>query len=767
MTLSVAKMPAGGKKLICPGCQARFVPGADDEPPARPAARPAKAAPPRRQPAEQGSSKTGLIIGASVGAGVLVIGGIVAVVLLLSGGSTPSPTPPGDVVQGGPIPPPQQQPQKPPESKYTRAIREATDANPATRAAAIRTIGQLGPAGIPLELVIGALKDQDPDVRLAGVEVVRKVGLPARQVLSQLVSLLQDPAAGGAVAAAAARVIGEYGVDSAEAVPALEAAARSGNKQLEAAARQAVERIGQAPVDVASILNDLRGRSPEQRRAGVVRALMAPLKADTPRAEVVAALEAALPAERIPHEQPRYVDALAHWSGADAGPKLLQLLPGPTLAKPDVQPGPVMAALVRLGHPGAAEKIAPYLHGNHAEDAMMYLCAIGPPAEAAVLPYLNDTNFLVPNRAAEVLAQVGGSASVGPLQKFIPGQSGPGREKAEAALKAVFARTGTPDLPGKGTVKVVLRTDHTRSMTDVAVSPDGERIAVADASAVTVFDRKGKKLGALTLPLGVITVGPEFITFTADGRFVLAIGDDPLGSNLSGWELQQGKFLNPYGKPRHATRSLSLSGDGKYLAVGQGRPGLLSKAVPEFQVWETASGKLVSSLGQGHKDLLLKGALSHEGKRLATGSMDGTVKVWDVASGKEAASVGNHGGQVWHVAFRPDGKQAASGGTAGAVLVWDPDTGKESFRLDLGSHRTHALAYSPDGKFLATGTNNAQVIVWEAETGRRLVSMRIHDTCSAVRFSPDSRTVYAVNSTFDNGQWKLMGWSLGKAPAGQ
>jgi WD40 repeat protein len=111
------------------------------------------------------------------------------------------------------------------------------------------------------------------------------------------------------------------------------------------------------------------------------------------------------------------------------------------------------------------------------------------------------------------------------------------------------------------------------------------------------------------------------------------------------------------------------------------------------------------------------------GKVLATGSEDGTVKLWDAAAGKERTTLTGHKGKVFAVAFSPDGKLLASGGgdwahpappgRPGEVKLWDAATGQELVTLSEPGNVVFAVAFSPDGATLATANYDATAKLWD------------------------------------------------------
>jgi WD40 repeat protein len=105
-------------------------------------------------------------------------------------------------------------------------------------------------------------------------------------------------------------------------------------------------------------------------------------------------------------------------------------------------------------------------------------------------------------------------------------------------------------------------------------------------------------------------------------------------------------------------------------------------------------------------------AFSPDGKTLTSGSYDTTIKLWDVETGKEQATLQGHTGPVYAVALSPDGNSLASGSHDKTVKLWDVATGKERFTMKGHSDVVWSVRYSPDGKILAT-LGNGQIKLWD------------------------------------------------------
>ncbi len=180
-------------------------------------------------------------------------------------------------------------------------------------------------------------------------------------------------------------------------------------------------------------------------------------------------------------------------------------------------------------------------------------------------------------------------------------------------------------------------------------------------------------------------------------------------------------------------------------------PAAMAQATPTQTIVEI---KELNSF-TAHDDPIWSLDISPDGKLLATGSNDGTAKIWDLSSQQELLLLDGDAGIADDLAFSPDGALLAVTYQDGVTILWDTATGEQRLTLPGESWAT-SNGFSPDGKFLAVGYLDKIAQIWDLQTGE--ISLTLSDYTAVVddvAFSPDGKRLLTASGDTTAKVWDI------------
>jgi WD40 repeat protein len=295
----------------------------------------------------------------------------------------------------------------------------------------------------------------------------------------------------------------------------------------------------------------------------------------------------------------------------------------------------------------------------------------------------------------------------------------------------------------------------------LAFAPDGRTLAATWGTAVRLWDAATGRTRAV---LPGHTRAALCLAFSPDGR-LLATGDGehpdyatddrPLGTRNAAvrlWDRGTGAVRHTYDADLRGIYAVAFSPDGATLAVGAHGGSV--------RLLDVAGGRERLRLATHQQGHVLSVAFSPDGRTLAAGcgtrwvNVPGEIVLWDAATGRELAMLdeqaGGHAGPVRAVAFAPDGRTLASAGGDQVIRLWDLPGRKVRTVLLGHTKAVVGLAYSLDGGRLASVSYDGTLRLWDAATGQELAALRnAAHVLHAVAFAPDGRALATGSGSAD------------------
>ncbi|MEH1943082.1 MAG: serine/threonine-protein kinase [Nostoc sp.] len=309
-------------------------------------------------------------------------------------------------------------------------------------------------------------------------------------------------------------------------------------------------------------------------------------------------------------------------------------------------------------------------------------------------------------------------------------------------------------------------TEHSGTLSRVntlAISPDGHTLASSgDDKNIKLWDLNSKKVLA---SLSGHSQAVKSVVFSPDGKILATASDD---KTIKLWQFDTLKEICTLLGHSHTVKSVAFSPNGQILASGS-----WDKTV---KLWDVNTGTEICTI-IGHQLQVNSVAFSPQGQLLASASYDRTIRLWQipVLEGSQRkfqnrscysllSTLSGHAWAVLTVAFSPDGKILATGSDDNTIKLWEVNTGQLICTLVGHSWSVVAVAFSADGETLLSASCDKTVKLWRVSTAEEIVTLSGHvDSVSAVAVNKVTQLIASGSRDKTIKLWQLVEQRVGVA----
>jgi WD40 repeat protein/beta-lactamase regulating signal transducer with metallopeptidase domain len=302
--------------------------------------------------------------------------------------------------------------------------------------------------------------------------------------------------------------------------------------------------------------------------------------------------------------------------------------------------------------------------------------------------------------------------------------------------------------------QVLFKADVGNSAARLAYSPDGKLLATATEGLKDENQlRRGHEVKLWNAETGAQIAALEGdlarfqdVAFSPDGKLLATCGGelDQGEGQINVWEVDSLRQLVVVRGHARAVLGICFSPDSSLIASGS--------YDGTAKLWDARSGMLKASMAVPGG--VYQPAFSPDGAMLATPAVEGgVVKLWSVPDGRELGELRGHSRSARAADFAPDGRVIVTGGSDRTVRFWDVSSRQQLEALTTGNGDAQqtvlALAHSPDGRLIAVAGEDRSVLILDAAEGKQVHRLEgFDDVVAALAFSPDGRQL--ATGSFDN-----------------